>query len=293
MLERIERKRPALPRKTQSKEFYLFPFTDDDFHHIRQLIYRVAGISLSPSKQDLVYSRLARRLRIRQVDSFAQYIRLLEIGDPQEMEAFINALTTNMTSFFREAHHFPILSRHLSTLPASRPISIWTCASSTGEEPYSIAMTAVEVFNSFNNPVKILATDIDTNVLEKAKDGIYPLDQLQKLAPAQLKRFFLKGEGKNAGFARVRPELRQMITFKRFNLLDEKWLLNEQYDAIFCRNVMIYFDKDTQYQILKKMAPRMQPNGLFFAGHSESFHQAADLFKISGKTVYVPRDRHV
>ena len=291
MLERIERKRPESSRTSQSKELYLFPFTADDFHRIRQLIYRVAGISLSPSKQDLVYSRLARRLRIRQVDSFARYIRLIELGDQQELEAFINALTTNMTSFFREAHHFPILAKHLSSLPAGRPASIWTCASSSGEEPYSIAITAVEVFGGFNGPVKILATDIDTNVLEKAREGIYPLDQLQKLTQAQLKRFFLKGEGKNAGFARVRPELQKMITFRRFNLLDEKWQMNEQYDAIFCRNVMIYFDKDTQYQILKKMAPRLQPHGLFFAGHSESFHQAADLFRICGKTVYAPRER--
>ena len=288
MLERITKARPAPVRRSHDKEMYLFPFTDDDFHRIRQIIYRVAGISLSPSKQDLVYSRLARRLRVREVDSFAAYIRLVESGDLEEMEAFINALTTNMTSFFREAHHFPILAKHLAGLPRGKGINIWTCASSTGEEPYSIAMTVVEAFGSFSTPVQILATDIDTNVLEKASQGIYTIDQLQKLTTAQMKRFFLKGEGKNAGFAKVRPELRKMITFKRFNLLDQKWLLNEQYDAIFCRNVMIYFDKDTQYEILKKMQPRMKPHGLFFAGHSESFHQASDLFRICGKTVYAP-----
>lgn len=275
-------------RTNGERELYLFPFTTDDFHHIRSLIYRIAGISLAPSKKDLVYSRLARRLRVRQIESFSAYIRLLESGEQHECEEFINALTTNMTSFFREAHHFPILSKHLGTISTSNPINIWTCASSTGEEPYSIAMTVVEHFNSFNVPVRILATDIDTNVLEKAKRGVYSLEQLKNLSPEQLKRYFLKGGGRNNGFARVKPELQRLITFRRFNLLDEQWGNREKFDVVFCRNVMIYFDKNTQYEILKKMRPRMQPHGLFFAGHSESFHHATDLFRLCGKTVYVP-----
>lgn len=283
-------KKPAFGNESGERELYLFPFTDDDFNHIRGLIYRVAGISLSPSKRDLVYSRLARRLRARQIDSFSEYIRLLESCDKLESEEFINALTTNMTSFFREAHHFPILSKHLGAIPRSNHVNIWTCASSTGEEPYSIAMTVVEQYKSFNAPVRILATDIDTNVLEKARRGVYSLDQLQKVSPDQLKRFFLKGDGKNAGFAKVRPELKQMITFRRFNLLDEQWGINEKFDVIFCRNVMIYFDKETQYKILKKMQPCLHPHGLFFAGHSESFHHAADLFNVCGKTVYSPKN---
>ena len=284
-----ETHQPAAARTTAGSELYVFPFTSDDFHRIRSLIYRVAGISLAPSKKDLVYSRLARRLRVRQIDSFIAYIRLLESGDLQEREEFVNALTTNMTSFFREAHHFPILAKHLGTLQTTKPISIWTCASSSGEEPYSIAMTVVEHFKTFNAPVRILATDIDTNVLEKARRGVYPLDQLNKLSPDQLKRYFLKGEGRNAGLARVKPELQQLISFRRFNLLDEQWGIREKFDVIFCRNVMIYFDKQTQYSILKKMQPCLQPHGLFFAGHSESFHHAADLFKVCGKTVYAPK----
>lgn len=289
MSDSTDNRKPAFGRTSGDKDLYLFPFTSVDFHHIRSLIYRVAGISLAPSKKDLVYSRLARRLRSRNIESFADYILLLESGDLQEREEFINALTTNMTSFFREAHHFPILAKHLGTLPKTTPISIWTCASSSGEEPYSIAMTAVEQFNTFNAPVRILATDIDTNMLEKARRGVYSLDQLQKIPPDQLKRFFLKGEGKNCGFAKVRPELQKLITFRRFNLLDEQWGMREKFDVIFCRNVMIYFDKNTQYEILKKMRPRMQSHGLFFAGHSESFHHAADLFKVCGKTVYSPK----
>lgn len=286
MSAKVENNKPAFEMPAGERELYVFPFTSEDFHHIRSLIYRVAGISLAPSKKDLVYSRLARRLRIRGIDTFSAYIRLLESGDLQEREEFVNALTTNMTSFFREAHHFPILSKHLASIPKSNPVNIWTCASSSGEEPYSIAMTAVEHFKSFNAPVRILATDIDTNVLEKARRGVYPLDQLKKIPPEQLKRFFLKGEGKNAGFAKVRPELQQLITFRRFNLLDQQWGIREKFDVIFCRNVMIYFDKNTQYEILKKMRPCLQPHGLFFAGHSESFHHAADLFRVCGKTVY-------
>ncbi|MFA7059537.1 MAG: CheR family methyltransferase [Pedobacter sp.] len=288
MLAKIDSNDPALGRTAGERELYQFPFTSEDFHQIKSLIYRVAGISLSPSKKDLVYSRLARRLRVRQIDSFSAYIRLLESGDPEEREEFINALTTNMTSFFREVHHFQILSQHLGTIPKTNPIHIWTCASSSGEEPYSIAMTVFDYFKSFTTPVRILATDIDTNVLEKARRGVYSLDQLQKITPDQLKRFFLKGDGKNAGFAKVRPELQQMITFRRFNLLDANWSLPGKFDVIFCRNVMIYFDKDTQYEILKKMQPCLQPHGLFFAGHSESFHHASDLFKVCGKTVYSP-----
>lgn len=289
MPAQVENKKPVFEMPAGERELYVFPFTSEDFHHIRSLIYRVAGISLAPSKKDLVYSRLARRLRIRGIDSFSAYIRLLESGDLEEREEFINALTTNMTSFFREAHHFPILSKHLASIPKSNPVNIWTCASSSGEEPYSIAMTVVEYFRSFNAPVRILATDIDTNVLEKARRGVYPLDQLKKIPPDQLKRFFLKGEGKNAGLAKVRPELQQLITFRRFNLLDQQWGIREKFDVIFCRNVMIYFDKNTQYEILKKMRPCLQPHGLFFAGHSESFHHAADLFRVCGKTVYSPK----
>ncbi len=284
-----ESNRRAMGSSTRETKQHEFSLTDEDFEYFRGLIYQLAGISLSLHKKDLVYSRLARRLRVRQMDSFSAYIRLLETGDMKEREEFTNALTTNMTSFFREPHHFPILAKHLATMAKSTPIHIWTCASSTGEEPYSIAMTVVEYFKSFSNPVRILATDIDTQVLEKAKQGIYPLEQLQNLTIDQRKQFFLKGSGKNVGLAKVRPELQRMISFKKLNLLDNNWGIQEKFAAVFCRNVMIYFDKDTQYEILKKMKPCLRTDGLFFAGHSENFNHAADLFKIHGKTVYLPK----
>jgi chemotaxis protein methyltransferase CheR len=205
------------------------------------------------------------------------------------MEAFINALTTNMTSFFREPHHFPILAERLAQLPKNRPASIWTCASSTGEEPYSIAMTAADAQKN-TAPACILATDIDTNVLATGRLGVYPIDQVQKLPPDVVKRYFLRGVGKNLGHARVREELRRQVTFKQLNLLDDTWPMRSRFDIIFCRNVMIYFDKVTQHSILKKLAACLQPDGLLFVGHSESFHSASNLFTICGNTVYKLRE---
>jgi chemotaxis protein methyltransferase CheR len=266
-----------------------FRYTADDFERIRELIYRCAGISLNPGKQHMVYSRLARRLRAKSVNSFADYIDLVERSDQGEMEEFINALTTNLTAFFREPHHFPLLARHLARMVAHRrPLTVWSSAASSGEEPYSLAMTVVELFDSFNPPVKIYASDIDTSALDRARRGVYAVERVRDMSPARMKRFFLRGEGKNAGYVRVKPELQRLVTFERLNLLDEQWSLTERFDAIFCRNVMIYFDKTTQYQVLKRFVPRFQPEGLLFAGHSESFHHAADLFRLCGKTVYAP-----
>jgi chemotaxis protein methyltransferase CheR len=279
-----EQSQPPLLESDAAAPFH-YPFSQEQFSRVRTLIYREAGIALAAGKRDMVYSRLSRRVRARELDSFAQYLELVEGGDAEELEAFINALTTNMTSFFREPHHFQILAQQLAQR-RGRPVSIWSCAASTGEEPYSIAMTAVDALGSFAPSLRILATDIDTNVLAKAKLGVYPEDQLQKIPPQQLKRFFLKGQEKNEGFARVRDELRQLVSFKRLNLLDEQWPMRGKFDFIFCRNVMIYFDKKTQHAILEKIAERLKPDGLLFVGHSESFHNTQDQFRICGNTVY-------
>jgi len=262
-----------------------FQFTDDDFQRIRKLIHGHAGIALSEAKRDLVYSRLARRLRTNGISSFADYIALLD-GNQVEWEAFVNSLTTNLTSFFRESHHFPILAEHINKMRDRRPLKIWCSAASTGEEPYSIAMTMVDLFGTFEPPVQILATDIDTNVLRKADSGIYSSDRVDKLAPDIVKRFFLKGMGKQDGYVRVRDELKALVEFSQLNLLDKRWDIQGPFDVIFCRNVMIYFDKPTQYDILNKFIPLMRRDGLLFAGHSESFQHASRLFKIQGKTVY-------
>ncbi len=204
--------------------------------------------------------------------------------DPVEWEAFTNALTTNLTSFFREEHHFPILADHL--LKLQKPIRIWCSAASTGEEPYTIAMTACEAFGTLRPPVEIFATDIDTNVLATASRGVYPYDRVSKLSEARRKQFFQKGVGKHEGTVKVKNELRNLITFSQLNLLDEQWPMKEQFDVIFCRNVMIYFDKPTQTKILDKFVPLMKSNSLLFAGHSENFLYVSNALQLLGKTVY-------
>lgn len=266
-----------------------FDFTRRDFERVRALIHQRAGISLADSKQEMVYSRLARRLRATGIQSFATYLDDLEAGRmDREWESFTNALTTNLTSFFREAHHFPLLLEHLVAVRKkdTRPLTIWCSAASTGEEPYSIAMTACEAFNTLTPPVHIVATDIDTNVLSTASNGVYPMERLDKMSPERLRRFFLKGKGAHEGMARVRPELRNLVTFKQLNLLADGWPLEGQFDAIFCRNVMIYFDKPTQRKILGRFVPLMKPHALLFAGHSENFLYVSDALRLRGKTVY-------
>ena len=266
-----------------------FDFTRRDFERVRALIHQRAGISLADSKQEMVYSRLARRLRATGIQSFATYLDDLEAGRmDREWESFTNALTTNLTSFFREAHHFPLLLEHLVAVRKkdTRPLTIWCSAASTGEEPYSIAMTACEAFNTLTPPVHIVATDIDTNVLSTASNGVYPMERLDKMSPERLRRFFLKGKGAHEGMARVRPELRNLVTFKQLNLLADGWPLEGQFDAIFCRNVMIYFDKPTQRKILGRFVPLMKPHALLFAGHSENFLYVSDSLRLRGKTVY-------
>jgi chemotaxis protein methyltransferase CheR len=263
----------------------IFEFTPRDFARVRAMIHRKAGISLSESKQEMVYSRLARRLRAKGMTSFTEYLDALESGrGTDEWEAFTNALTTNLTSFFREAHHFPILAEHV--LKMKEPLTIWCSASSTGEEPYSIAMTLCEAFDTLTPPVNIVATDIDTNVLQTAANGVYTIDRLDKMPKDRARRFFQKGKGERAGLVRVRPELRQLVSFKQLNLLGNTWPITGPFDVIFCRNVMIYFDKPTQGKILARFAPLMKPQGLLFAGHSENFLYATDAFRLRGKTVY-------
>jgi len=260
-----------------------FCFGDEDFRAIRALIHEHAGIALADGKRDMVYSRLARRLRALQLDDFAAYLRLLRTNK-SEWPLFVNALTTNLTAFFREPHHFQVLRDSARHWP-QRPLRIWCAACSTGEEAYSIAMTLADLFGD-DVPLRILATDIDTQVLAQAQQGVYPLERMAELPDPALQRFFFRGCGSRAGWVRVKPALRGLITFRQLNLQQANWPLRGAFDAIFCRNVMIYFDKPTQYRILRKFAPLMRADSLLFAGHAESFPHAADLFRPQGRTVY-------
>ncbi|WP_369814411.1 protein-glutamate O-methyltransferase CheR [Erwinia sp. Leaf53] len=261
------------------------PLSDTHFKRISQLIYQRAGIVLADHKREMVYNRLVRRLRTLGLDDFGRYLALLESEqNSAEWQAFINALTTNLTAFFREAHHFPLLAEHAKRRSGS--FNVWCAAASTGEEPYSIAMTLAETLGSGPGKFQVTASDIDTQVLETALAGVYRQEELRTLSPSQLQRFFLRGTGPHEGKVRVRPELASMVNFMQLNLLANEWTLPGPFDAIFCRNVMIYFDKETQEKILRRFVPLLKPGGLLFAGHSENFSQISREFYLRGQTVY-------
>jgi chemotaxis protein methyltransferase CheR len=262
-----------------------FLFSQRDFDNIRQILYALTGIRLADSKDAMVYSRLARRLRALKIATFAQYLVFLKDNSAEE-QSFINALTTNLTSFFREKHHFPVLRDYLQSHHGKK--RIWCAASSTGEEPYSIAMTVAETFGSFSTNVEIIASDIDSAVLEKAEAGMYAQSSIKDLSQEQREQFFQNGKGSNAGKVRVVKELRKMVSFRQLNLTHSEWNIKPQVDVLFCRNVMIYFDKATQLKILERMVELMPADGMYVAGHSESFSNAGHLMTLIGKTVYRP-----
>jgi chemotaxis protein methyltransferase CheR len=236
-----------------------FSYSRADFERVRSIIYRKAGINLSDSKKQLVYSRLARRLRALKLPDFASYLAYLEVNDSEQQE-FVNALTTNLTAFFREPHHFEILAHYAQQLkPTHRPLRVWCAASSTGEEPYSIAIALAEVYKTYQPPVEIIASDIDSSVLREARAGIYNLARLESVSLERKKQFFQRGTGRNSGKARIVSELVKCIEFRQLNLLDKDWPLEPPFDIIFCRNVMIYFDKKTQLQLLERMVNLLIP----------------------------------
>ncbi|MCA0175683.1 MAG: chemotaxis protein CheR [Proteobacteria bacterium] len=265
-------------------------FTQADFDKVRKLIHQRAGISLHEGKRAMVYSRLTRRLREGGHTDVASYLRWLEDAGGAQAEAewqeFINCLTTNLTSFFREEHHFFALTDLLRGRFAGkgRGPRIWCCAASTGEEPYSIAMVVNEELGP-QHGATLLATDIDTQVLATARRGVYDA-QARGLSPERLKRHMQRGTGANSGRIRVRPELARMIDFQPFNLISPRWSLGEPFDLVFCRNVMIYFDHTTQREVLARIHAAMRPEGVLFVGHSENFTDARTLFHLQGKTIY-------
>ena len=264
-----------------------FSFDAADFERVRKLIYQRAGISLHQGKQAMVYSRVSRRLRKVGYRSFSSYLQWLEQAmgaeAEEEWQEFVNCLTTNLTSFFREQHHFPVLASEL-TKRSAHHTRIWCNAASTGEEPYSLAMTVIEALGA-NANVSIICSDIDTNVLAKAARGVYPAES-RGLSPERLRQHFLRGTGANHGVIRVRRELQRLVEFRVFNLMDAQWSLGKPFDIVFCRNVMIYFDKATQERVLEGMHRVLQPRGLLFVGHSENLSASKNLFRLRGKTVY-------
>ena len=276
---------PVITPAPVDQEFTLLPA---DFERIRKLIYERAGISLHEGKHAMVYSRLSRRLRETRHTSFADYLGWLERASGAEGESewqeFVNCLTTNLTAFFREEHHFAALVEDLHAR-AARPVRIWCNAASTGEEPYSLAMTVSETLG-VSAQVKIVCSDIDTKVLATAQRGVYSADA-RGLGPERLKRHFMRGTGANSGQIRAKPELARMIDFRAFNLMSASWTsLGDPFDLVFCRNVMIYFDGPTQRKVLERTHAVMKPGGLLYVGHSENFTESRDLFRLRGKTIY-------
>ncbi len=263
-----------------------FSLSAHDFERVRELIYRRAGITLAPTKRSMVYSRLSRRLRDTGHTDVGAYLDALGKADSPEWQSFVNALTTNLTSFFREGYHFPVLAEHLRRLVAARgKASIWCAAASTGEEPYSLAITAIEALGA-KPPVTIFASDIDTDVLAKARRAVYPINTVESLEPDRRRRFFMRGTGSNAGMVRVRAEVAGLVEFGQVNLAAEPWPFREPFDVVFCRNVMIYFDTPTKAAVLTRIHRVLRPEGLLFVGHSENFSDRRDLFSLQGKTVY-------
>ncbi len=260
-----------------------FLWSDADFKRIKALIYQKAGISLHDGKHAMVYSRVSRRLRDTGHTSFKSYLDWLEQHDGAEWQDFINVLTTNLTAFFREQHHFIELDALLRTA-RNKNWRIWCSAASTGEEPYSIAMTATEALGP-QGQFHLTNSDIDTQVLAKAAGGIYKNDGIKGLSPERLQRFFMRGKGSNSGLIRVKPELQKNMAFQTVNLIQDL-PFRDPFDVVFCRNVMIYFDAATQRQVLERIHRVMKPGGMLFVGHAENFSDARNLFALRGKTVY-------
>lgn len=266
-----------------------FNYTDADFLRVKSLVYDFAGIDLNDSKKNLVYNRLAKRIRFLQQDSFGQYLDYVEAQGEAEFIHLINAITTNLTFFFRENHHFEYLAETviphlLKTNQSTKKIRIWSAGCSTGEEPYSLAIVLKETVPS-GWDAKVIATDLDTNVVETAMTGVYKMDRLKGVSEARKKQWFLKGKGANEGNVKVKPELQKIIEFGQINLMNE-WPLRDAIDVIFCRNVVIYFDKETQAKLFNRYADILPDGGHLFIGHSESLYKVCDRFELLGKTIY-------
>ncbi len=277
---------PTLPRGMTDREFAVF----------RELVHRETGIALGPHKRALLEARLTKRLRALELASFTAYRDYLQLHDPagEERRRFVNAITTNETAFFREPAHFAHLTdtwlpaRHaLAAARGDRRLRAWSAACSTGEEPYSIAMTLLAGLDEPTRwDVRILASDIDTDVLARAATAVYPMDSVARVPDAMLRRHFLRGVGAQTGMVRVRPEARALVTLRRVNLLDDAWPIRARFDLIFCRNVLMYFDRPTQAQLVARLERMLAPSGLLVLGHAENLlGLGTDMHRVTS-TIY-------
>jgi len=263
---------------------------DKDFDYVCKYVYTRSRIVLNTNKREMVYRRFSRIIRERKLESFAQYCEILRANPNSEQTYFINAITTNLTSFFRENHHFDYLAKH--ELPRlikknSKRIRIWSSASSTGEEPYSIAITVKEAMKTLLKSwdVKVLATDIDSEVLNTGKQGIYDVNRIEDVSEKFKKKYFSKGNGENEDRVKVESNIQELITFKELNLM-HSWPMKGPFDVIFCRNVIIYFDKETQTELFERYRDLLAPGGLLILGHSENLGESLKYFESVGRTIF-------
>lgn len=266
-----------------------FEYTRADFDVLRNISNSHSGIIVTDDKFDMFYSRLSKRIRMLGLANFKEYCQYLKDNEENEFTEFINAITTNLTAFFRENHHFEyvkniIIPELLKRNHGTKEIKVWSAGCSTGEEPYSIAMTLLENIPS-NWHVKILATDLDTNVLQTAANGVYSNDRISGLSTARQKRWFKKGKGANSHKVKVKPELQEIIRFKQLNLMVE-WPMRGYFDFIFCRNVIIYFDRNTKESLVNRYSALLATGSHLLIGHSESLHQIKTDFDLIGNTIY-------
>lgn len=266
-----------------------FDFQEGDFNRVKKIVYDYAGIDLNDSKKNLVYNRLSKRIRFLNMQTFSEYLNYVEAQGESEFVHLINAITTNLTFFFRENHHFEYLAKTvlpglLKANQAIKKIRVWSAGCSTGEEPYSIAIILKEVVPA-GWDAKVIATDLDSNVVATGKRGVYQIDRLKGVTEERKKKWFLKGTGSQDGLVKVKPELQSVIEFGQLNLMSE-WPIKDSIDVIFCRNVVIYFDKPTQSKLFNRYADRLPENGHLFIGHSESLYKVCDRFELLGQTIY-------
>ena len=268
-----------------------FRFTDEDFEFLRSLIKARTGIELGEHKQEMVYGRLARRLRALGLDGFEAYCRFLDGAEGEnELLAMVNAITTNLTKFFREKHHFDYLSQTLlpeiaarQTAGGKRRLRIWSAGCSSGEEPYSIAMSVLASVSDIERwDAKMLATDLDTEMVSRGAAGRYPQRVLESIPAEHRRRFRLRDDGDSF---QMDDALKNFIVFKPLNLL-EPWPMRGPFDIIFCRNVVIYFDRPTRATLFDRYADMLADDGVLFIGHSESLLGLTDRFQLVGQTIY-------
>lgn len=264
-----------------------YAMTDQDFRSFVQLAYDHTGIVLGDQKREMVYSRLARRIRFLGLQTFTQYHDYLLNDKTGEIDHFINAITTNLTSFFRENHHFEFLRDNVIPMLKSEhrrdhKVRIWSAGCSTGEEPYSLAIQFSEEFPNVGWDIKILATDLDSNVLSHGRNGIYDAERIKGLSKARVSRWFEKVDKEKV---EVNPVLKRLIRFNRLNLLGS-WPIKNKFDVVFCRNVLIYFNRETQATLFERYASVLKVGGYMMIGHSESVPKSCGRFKSIGKTIY-------